>query len=86
MPPYDAGTHQAPSSCCGYDVIASSSSPCSGGLAERRSPATGSSPVTGIGGPIRIEIAVPRERSRGWSLVIIRWVPQSTIGTSGTPA
>ena len=36
--------------------------------------------------PTRIVIAVPREKSRAWSLVIIRWVPHSTIGTSGTPA
>jgi len=28
----------------------------------------------------------PREKSRGWSLVSIRWVPHSTTGTSGTPA
>ena len=31
-------------------------------------------------------MVVPREKSRGWSLVIIRWVPHSTTGTSGTPA
>ncbi len=31
-------------------------------------------------------MAVPREKSRGWSLVINRCVPQSTIGISGTPA
>ena len=31
-------------------------------------------------------MVLPREKSRGWSLVIIRWVPQSTTGTRGTPA
>ncbi len=29
---------------------------------------------------------MPREKSRGWSFVIIRWVPHTTTGTSGTPA
>ena len=31
-------------------------------------------------------MALPREKSLSWSLVIIRWVPHSTTGTSGTPA
>ena len=29
---------------------------------------------------------MPREKSRGWSLVIIRWVPHMMTGTRGTPA
>jgi hypothetical protein len=31
-------------------------------------------------------IVLPREKSFGWSLVIIRWVPHRTTGTTGTPA
>ena len=48
--------------------------------------ATGSSPVGYSGSPTRMPIVLPREKSRGWSFVIIRWVPQSTTGISGTPA
>ena len=31
-------------------------------------------------------MVLPREKSRGWSLVIIRWVPHRMTGTRGTPA
>ena len=31
-------------------------------------------------------MVLPREKSRGWSLVISRWVPHSATGISGTPA
>ena len=31
-------------------------------------------------------MGVPLEKSRGWSLVISRWVPHSATGTIGTPA
>ena len=31
-------------------------------------------------------MVLPREKSLGWSLVIIRWVPHRITGTSGTPA
>ena len=31
-------------------------------------------------------MAFPRPKSLSWSLVIIRWVPQSTTGIRGTPA
>ena len=48
--------------------------------------ATGSSPVGYIGSPTRIPIVLPREKSRGWSLVISRWVPHSATGIRGTPA
>ena len=36
--------------------------------------------------PARSRIVLPREKSLGWSLVIIRWVPHMITGTSGTPA
>ena len=47
---------------------------------------TGSLPSGCIGSPTLNEIVLPREKSRGWSLVIIRWVPQRMTGTIGTPA
>ncbi len=47
---------------------------------------TGSTPVGWNGSPTRIAIVLPREKSRGWSLVIIRCVPHRITGTIGTPA
>ena len=44
------------------------------------------SPVSGTGAPTLIVMALPREKSLSWSLVISRWVPHSTTGTRGTPA
>ena len=83
----DAGTHQEPGRLLVGGVVADR-------LVEQRRhrgrssavSATGSSPVGCSGSPTRITIVLPREKSCGWSLVIIRWVPQSTTGTSGTPA
>ena len=47
---------------------------------------TGSSPVGCIGSPTVMAMVLPREKSRGWSLVIIRCVPHRMTGTTGTPA
>ena len=51
-----------------------------GGLGDRLARSAGS------GSPTVIAIVLPREKSCGWSLVISRWVPHRTTGTSGTPA
>jgi hypothetical protein len=48
--------------------------------------AAGSSPVGRSGIPTLIVIVLPREKSREWSLVIIRCVPHRITGTTGTPA
>ena len=48
--------------------------------------AIGLSPVGCSGSPTEIAIVLPREKSCSWSLVLSRWVPHRTTGTSGTPA
>ena len=48
--------------------------------------ATGFAPVGCSGSPTVIAIVLPREKSCGWALVFIRWVPHRIAGTSGTPA
>ena len=49
-----------------------------GGLADRVARRSGC-----IGSPTVTAMVLPREKSRGWSLVIIRWVPHRITGTSG---
>ena len=53
--------------------------------AARRSRRPGRRRWGAAASPTRSGIVLPREKSRGWSLVIIRWVPHRTTGTSGHP-
>ncbi len=38
------------------------------------------------GSPTEMKIVRPRVKSRGRPFVMMRWVPQTTTGTIGTPA
>ena len=49
--------------------------------------ATGSAPGAGVNGaPTTMRSGVPRVRSRLRPLVMILWLPQTTVGSRGTPA